>query len=160
MASNAIKQLLETTEWGDLDYMVIDFPPGTSDIQLTITQYLNLSGAIIVTTPQEVALADARKAAFMFNTTAIKVPIIGIAENMSWFTPKQHPDEKYFIFGQGGGEKLAAELNVPLLTQIPLIVEVGIAADKGLSVFSQTEAAAVKAFETLAERVLATVEIQ
>lgn len=159
MAANAIKQLLETTVWGDIDYMVIDFPPGTGDIQLTIAQSLNISGAIVVTTPQEIALADARKAASMFGTLGIEIPVVGVVENMSWFTPKQHPDEKYFIFGQGGGEKLATELKVPLLTQIPLIMEVGVAADKGLSIFSQTEVAAVKALETLAEKVLSAVEV-
>ena len=159
MAANAIKQLLETTVWGDIDYMVIDFPPGTGDIQLTIAQSLNISGAIVVTTPQEIALADARKAASMFGTLGIEIPVVGVVENMSWFTPKQHPDEKYFIFGQGGGERLATELKVPLLTQIPLIMEVGVAADKGLSIFSQTEVAAVKALETLAEKVLSTVEV-
>jgi len=159
MAANAIKQLLETTVWGDIDYMVIDFPPGTGDIQLTIAQSLNISGAIVVTTPQEIALADARKAASMFGTLGIEIPVVGVVENMSWFTPKQHPDEKYFIFGQGGGERLATELKVPLLTQIPLIMEVGVAADKGLSIFSQTEVAAVKALETLAEKVLSAVEV-
>ncbi len=158
MAANAIKQLLETTVWGDIDYMVIDFPPGTGDIQLTIAQSLTLNGAIIVTTPQEIALADARKAASMFGTLGIEVPVIGVVENMSWFTPKQHADEKYYIFGQGGGAKLAAELKVPLLTQIPLIMEVGIAADKGLSIFSQTEVAAVNALEILAEKVLIAVD--
>ncbi|WP_092436153.1 Mrp/NBP35 family ATP-binding protein [Williamwhitmania taraxaci] len=159
MAANSIKQLLETTEWGDIDYMVIDFPPGTGDIQLTIAQSLNLTGAIIVTTPQEIALADARKAASMFVTAGIEVPIIGVVENMSWFTPKQHPTEKYFIFGEGGGAKLATEINSVLLGQVPLVMEVGAAADKGMSVFSQTEKSVVTAFEDLAEKVLSAVEV-
>jgi ATP-binding protein involved in chromosome partitioning len=131
MASNALTQLLENTQWGEIDYMVIDFPPGTSDIQLTTVQKLTLTGALIVTTPQEIALNDARKAASLFNSKDIGVPILGVIENMSWFTPKPHPDEKYFIFGQGGGERLANELDVPLIGQIPLIAEVGEAAEKG-----------------------------
>lgn len=151
MAANAITQLLENTHWGDIDYMVIDFPPGTSDIQLTTVQKLTLSGALLVTTPQEVALNDARKAASLFNNKDLEVPILGVVENMSWFTPKPHPEEKYFIFGQGGGERLAKELGVPLIGQIPLIAEVGEAADKGLSVYSQSNVAAVEAFDKIVE---------
>jgi ATP-binding protein involved in chromosome partitioning len=150
MAANAITQLLENTKWGDIDYMIIDFPPGTSDIQLTTVQKLTLSGALIVTTPQEIALNDARKAASLFNNKDLKVAILGVVENMSWFTPKPHPEERYFIFGQGGGERLAAELGVPLLGQIPLVAEVGEAADKGLSVFSQSEKTPANAFDSLA----------
>ncbi|MDX9848560.1 MAG: Mrp/NBP35 family ATP-binding protein [Tenuifilaceae bacterium] len=150
MAANAITQLLENTQWGNIDFMIIDFPPGTSDIQLTAVQKLTLSGALIVTTPQEIALNDARKAASLFNNKDVKVPILGVVENMSWFTPKPHPDEKYYIFGQGGGERLANELGVPLLGQIPLIAEVGEAADKGLSVFSQSEKVPADTFDSLA----------
>ncbi len=150
MAANAMTQLLENTQWGDTDYMIIDFPPGTSDIQLTTVQKLSITGAIIVTTPQEIALNDARKAASLFNNKDLMVPILGVVENMSWFTPKPHPEEKYFIFGQGGGERLAAELEVPMLGQIPLVAEVGEAADKGLSVFSQSEKEPANAFDSLA----------
>lgn len=150
MAANAITQLLENTQWGNIDFMIIDFPPGTSDIQLTAVQKLTLSGALIVTTPQEIALNDARKAASLFNNKDVKVPILGVVENMSWFTPKPHPDEKYYIFGQGGGERLANELGVPLLGQIPLIAEVGEAADKGLSVFTQSEKVPADTFDSLA----------
>jgi len=149
LASNALTQLLENTQWGEIDYMIIDFPPGTSDIQLTAAQKFTLDGALIVTTPQEVALNDARKAASLFNNKDLTVPIIGIIENMSWFTPKPHPDEKYFIFGQGGGAKLAQELNVPLIGQIPLIAEVGEAADKGLSVYSQGNGEVIEAFDRI-----------
>jgi ATP-binding protein involved in chromosome partitioning len=117
--------------------MIIDFPPGTGDIQLTTVQKLNLAGAIIVTTPQEIALNDVRKAASMFVNKDINVPILGIVENMSWFTPSKHPDEKYFIFGQGGGEKIATEYNSQLIGQIPLVMEVGEAAERGKSIFSQ-----------------------
>jgi ATP-binding protein involved in chromosome partitioning len=105
MAAKAITQLFEDTDWGEIDYMVVDFPPGTGDIQLTTVQKLNIYGAIIVTTPQEIALNDARKAASMFKNDDLSVPILGVVENMSWFTPAKHPDEKYYIFGSDGGEK-------------------------------------------------------
>lgn len=154
MAANAMTQLLENTHWGDIDYMVIDFPPGTSDIQLTTVQKLEIRGAIIVTTPQEIALNDARKAASLFNNKDLKVPILGVVENMSWFTPKPHPEEKYFIFGEGGGQRLANELGVPVLGQIPLIAEVGEAADKGLSVYSQSDKVAVEAFDGIVEAII------
>jgi len=158
MAANAIIQLCENTQWNDLDYIVIDFPPGTGDIQLSLVQKLSLCGAIIVTTPQEIALNDARKAASMFSNPDLNVPIIGVVENMSWFTPIQHPDERYFIFGEGGGQVLASELGVSLLGQIPLVLEVGQAAEKGLSVFSQTNKQAVIAFEHIVEGVMSVVE--
>ncbi|MFP4557082.1 MAG: Mrp/NBP35 family ATP-binding protein [Bacteroidales bacterium] len=154
MASNALTQLLENTQWGETDYMVIDFPPGTSDIQLTTVQKLSITGSLIVTTPQEIALNDARKAASLFNNADLKVPILGVIENMSWFTPKPHPDEKYYIFGQGGGEKLARELNVPLIGQIPLIAEVGEAAEKGLSVFNQEDRIAIDVFDNIVSALL------
>ncbi len=149
MASNALTQLLENTQWGEVDYLVIDFPPGTSDIQLTTVQKLTVTGALIVTTPQEIALNDARKAASLFNNADLKVPILGVIENMSWFTPKPHPLEKYYIFGEGGGQRLAKELNVPLIGQIPLIAEVGEAAEKGLSVFNQENKTATDVFNNI-----------
>lgn len=151
MVANATQQLFENTLWEDIDYLIIDLPPGTGDVQLTVIQKLNLSGAIMVTTPQEIALNDTRKAASMFRNPDLHVPILGIVENMSWFTPAPHPDEKYFIFGQGGGERLAQELQVPLLSQIPLVAELGEAAEKGLSVFAQSNKTLVKAFEGIAE---------
>jgi ATP-binding protein involved in chromosome partitioning len=154
MASNALTQLFENTQWGEVDYMIIDFPPGTGDIQLTTVQKLNLTGAIIVTTPQEVALNDVRKAASMFVNKDINVPILGIVENMSWFTPSKHPDEKYFIFGQGGGEKMASEYNSQLIGQIPLVMEVGEAADHGKSIFSQGNKAVIETFEKIAVRLI------
>jgi ATP-binding protein involved in chromosome partitioning len=154
MASNAISQLIENTLWGDLDYMIIDFPPGTGDIQLTTVQKYDITGAIIVTTPQEIALNDARKAVSLFNTPGVTVPIIGIVENMSWFTPIPHPEEKYFIFGKGGGLLLASETNTPLLGQIPLVAELGEAAEKGLSVYNQPDTAAAKAFDDIVELML------
>ena len=133
--------------------MVVDFPPGTSDIQLTTVQRLNVTGSVIVTTPQEIALNDARKAASLFNNPDVKVPIWGIVENMAWFIPCAHPDEKYYIFGQGGGEVLANELSCKLLCQIPLVAEVGRAAENGLSIFNQNNETVIKAFEKLTEAI-------
>ncbi len=154
MASGALQQLFENTIWGDIDYMVIDFPPGTSDIQLTTVQKLRISGALIVTTPQEIALNDARKAANMFSNKGISVPILGVVENMSWFTPKSHPDEKYYLFGRGGGALLAQELNTRLLAFIPLVAEVGEAADKGINVFAQNLMAIGEIFEQIADSII------
>ena len=154
MAANAITQLFENTQWGEMDYMIIDFPPGTGDIQLTIVQKIKLTGAIIVTTPQEIALNDARKAASMFTNPDLKVPILGIIENMSWFIPKKHPEEKYYIFGQGGGTILASEINSTLLGQIPLVAEVGEAAEKGLSIYNQTDKTVILAFENIIENLV------
>jgi ATP-binding protein involved in chromosome partitioning len=153
MVSNATQQLFQNTQWEDIDFLIVDFPPGTGDIQLTAIQKLDISGALIVTTPQEIAINDARKAASMFNNPDLKVPILGVIENMSWFTPAAHPDEQYFIFGQGGGKTLADELNVPLLGQIPLVAELGVAAENGLSVFGQTNKTLIDAFEAISERI-------
>lgn len=158
MAGKAVTQLLGDTQWGEIDYMIIDFPPGTSDIQLTTVQKLNISGAVIVTTPQEISLNDARKAASMFNNPDLSVPILGVIENMSWFTPEKHPEELYYIFGKGGGLRLAKEFNTELLGQIPLVMEVGEAADKGLNVFSQKNRPVVNAFEQIAESIIAKTE--
>ncbi|MFH2143533.1 MAG: Mrp/NBP35 family ATP-binding protein [Bacteroidota bacterium] len=154
MAANAISQLFENTQWGNIDFMIIDFPPGTGDIQLTTVQKLNLSGAIIVTTPQEISLNDARKAASMFTNPDLEVPILGIIENMSWFTPDKHPDEQYFIFGENGGQKIASEFKTQLLGQIPLVMEVGEAAEKGKSVFNQSNKTVINAFEKIADNLL------
>jgi len=158
MAAKVLTQLLGDTQWSEIDYMIIDFPPGTSDIQLTAVQKLNIAGAIIVTTPQEISLNDARKAASMFNNPDLKVPILGVIENMSWFTPEKHPDENYYLFGKGGGLKLAKEFNTELLGQVPLVLEVGEAADKGLSVFSQKNATVITAFEKITETIIAKTE--
>ena len=154
MVANAVTQLFENTKWGEIDFMIVDFPPGTGDIQLTTVQKMKVHGAIIVTTPQEIALNDARKAASMFANSDINVPILGIIENMSWFTPKLHPDEKYFIFGQGGGARIAAEFGTKLIGQIPLVAELGEAAEKGLSVFSQSDHSVVTAFEKIIEQLI------
>jgi len=158
MAGKALLQLLENTQWGDIDYMVIDFPPGTSDIQITTAQSLNIAGAIIVTTPQDIALNDARKAAAMFTNADVNIPIIGVIENMSWFTPLNHPDESYYLFGKGGGLKLADEFNTELLGKIPLVTGVGEAAEKGLSIFSQGNKQVIEAFEKITELLIEKVE--
>ncbi|MFW5793289.1 MAG: Mrp/NBP35 family ATP-binding protein [Bacteroidota bacterium] len=154
MAANAITQLFENTLWGETDVMIIDFPPGTGDIQLTTVQKLNLFGALIVTTPQEISLNDARKAASMFLNPGLKVPLLGVIENMSWFTPKPHPEEKYYLFGKDGGKKLAEEYDTDLLGQIPLVAEVGEDAEKGLSSFSNDNETIAKVFQDIANKLL------
>lgn len=121
MASNALRQLIEEADWGELDYFLIDMPPGTSDIHLTLVQTLAMTGVVVVSTPQQVALADARKGIAMFTGDNVNVPILGLVENMAWFTPEKHPDECYYIFGREGGVELARELHVRLLAQIPIV---------------------------------------
>lgn len=132
MACNALKQLISDANWGDLDYFILDTPPGTSDIHLTLIQMLNISGAIIVSTPQQVALADARKGINMYMNDKVNVPILGLVENMAWFTPAELPDNKYYIFGKDGCKHLAEELHVPLLAQIPLIQSICEDGDNGI----------------------------
>ena len=131
LASNALKQLIQDANWGELDYFLIDLPPGTSDIHLTLVQTLQLTGAIVVTTPQPVALADARKGIDMFRNEKVNVPVLGVVENMSWFTPAELPQNRYYIFGEDGGKLLAEEFNVPLLGQIPLVQSIRETSDKG-----------------------------
>jgi len=157
MASNALKQLIGEADWGELDYFIIDMPPGTSDIHLTLVQTLAITGAIVVTTPQQVALADARKGISMFMGEQVGVPVLGIVENMSWFTPAAHPDEKYFIFGHDGGKQLAETLQVELLAQIPLVAGICHSSDNGTpAVLENTVSGA--AFAQLAERVTQAVD--
>lgn len=136
MVSSALRQFVSDCAWGELDYLIIDLPPGTGDVHLTLVQTVPVTGAIVVTTPQEVAIADARKAAAMFNMPNINVPIIGVVENMAWFTPEELPDNKYFIFGKGGGQALADELQIPLLGQIPLIQGIREGGDSGIPAFN------------------------
>lgn len=131
MASNALRQLIEEADWGDLDYFVIDMPPGTSDIHLTLVQTLPITGVVIVSTPQQVALADARKGIAMFTGDKVNVPILGLVENMAWFTPEKHTDERYYLFGREGAAKLAEELGVRLLAQIPLVQGICDGGDEG-----------------------------
>lgn len=157
MASNALKQLIGEANWGELDYFVIDMPPGTSDIHLTLVQTLGITGAIVVTTPQEVALADARKGISMFQSDAVNVPILGLVENMAWFTPAAHPDEKYYIFGKEGGLRLAEKLGVELLGQIPLVAGICKGGDDGVPVVLQNTVSGA-AFMSLADRVIEAVD--
>lgn len=131
MASNALKQLISDAWWGELDYFIIDMPPGTSDIHLTLVQTLPITGVVVISTPQEVALADARKGIAMFQSDKVNVPILGLVENMAWFTPAPHPEERYYIFGNGGGVRLAEKLGVKLLAQIPLVADICSDADLG-----------------------------
>ncbi|MCQ2341370.1 MAG: Mrp/NBP35 family ATP-binding protein [Paludibacteraceae bacterium] len=154
MASNAIKQLIQDGHWGELDYMLIDLPPGTSDIHLTLISTLQLTGAIVVTTPQEVALVDARKGVDMFQNEKINVPVLGIVENMSWFTPAELPENKYYLFGQDGGKHLAEELQVPLLGQIPLVQSIREAGDAGLPIAMQEGHPAARVFDEIAEKMV------
>ncbi len=157
MASNALRQLITDADWGALDYFVIDMPPGTSDIHLTLVQTLPITGAIVVSTPQEIALADARKAIAMFRTPKIDVPLLGIVENMAWFTPAPHPEERYYIFGNGGAARLAEELDTPLLSQLPLIADVGTHNDSGTPI-AAGDTLAAQYFTHLAHEVIDAVD--
>jgi len=149
MASNAIKQLIDDAHWGELDYFLIDLPPGTSDIHLTLISSIQLTGVIVVTTPQPVALVDARKGVEMFRNEKVNVPILGLIENMAWFTPAELPDHKYYIFGQDGGKQLAEELNIPLLGQIPLVQSIREGGDEGTPIVLQVGHPAAEAFEKI-----------
>jgi ATP-binding protein involved in chromosome partitioning len=155
MASNALKQLLNETDWGVLDYLVIDLPPGTGDIHLTLAQEIPVTGIAVVTTPQEVALADARKAISMFNTEKIRIPILGFVENMSYFTPAELPENKYYIFGREGGKRLAADSGLPLLGEIPLVQSICDSGDKGTPVVLDDDSPVTEAFMKLAKNVAA-----
>lgn len=164
MASNALKQLITDAWWGDLDYFLIDMPPGTSDIHLTLIQTLDMSGVVVVTTPQEVAVADARKGIEMFQNEKVGVPVLGVVENMAWFTPAPHPDERYYVFGVGGGVRLAEETGVDLLGRIPLVMEIMQNADSGTPASLTLVAAATggavsqnpesEAFSDLADKII------
>lgn len=163
MASNALRQLITDALWEELDYFLIDMPPGTSDIHLTLVQTLPITGVVVVSTPQEVALADARKGIAMFTDSKVNVPILGLVENMAWFTPAQHPDERYYIFGEGGAVKLAEDSGVGLLAQIPLVMDIRSHADDGAPVALElqknpaTDNKEAQAFGTLADNVVAAV---
>lgn len=154
MASNALKQLIGDAAWGDLDYFILDTPPGTSDIHLTLVQTLPITGAVIVSTPQQVALADARKGINMYQNEKVNVPILGLVENMSWFTPAQHPDERYYIFGQEGVKALAEEMQVPLLGQIPVVQDICQSGDEGTPAALDPQSVTGHAFMQLAARVV------
>ncbi|MBD8040691.1 Mrp/NBP35 family ATP-binding protein [Phocaeicola sp. Sa1CVN1] len=158
MASNALKQLVGDADWGDLDYFVLDTPPGTSDIHLTLLQTLAITGAVIVSTPQEVALADARKGINMYMNDKVNVPILGLVENMSWFTPAELPENKYYLFGKEGTRRLAEELHVPLLGQIPIVQSICEHGDEGTPVALDDDSVTGQAFLELARNVVAQTE--
>ena len=151
MASNAIKQLIQDANWGELDFFLIDLPPGTSDIHLTLVQHLHLTGAIVVTTPQPVALVDARKGVDMFMNEKINVPVLGLIENMAWFTPAELPNNRYYIFGKDGGKLLAEELNIPLLGQVPLVQSIREGGDEGTPIALQDGHPAAQMFEDICQ---------
>ena len=158
MASNALKQLVGDANWGELDYFVLDTPPGTSDIHLTLLQTLAITGAVIVSTPQQVALADARKGIDMYMNDKVNVPILGLVENMAWFTPAELPENKYYIFGKEGTKQLAEEMNVPLLGQIPLVQSICESGDKGTPVALDEQTITGRAFLQLAAAVVRQVD--
>jgi ATP-binding protein involved in chromosome partitioning len=161
MASSALKQFITEVEWGELDYLLLDLPPGTSDIHLTLVQTVPVTGAIIVTTPQAVALLDAQKGLQMFRQPQINVPVLGIVENMAWFTPAELPNNKYFIFGEGGGQRLADKHQVPLLGQLPLIQAVREAGDQGHpAVLADVTSPEAGTFRELAESLARQVSIR
>ena len=154
MASNAIKQLILDAYWGELDYFLIDLPPGTSDIHLSLVQHLQLTGAIVVTTPQPVALVDARKGVDMFQNEKINVPVLGLVENMAWFTPAELPNNRYYIFGKDGGKELAEELNIPLLGQVPLVQSIREGGDEGMPIAMQDGHPAAQMFAAICNTLL------
>lgn len=158
MASNALKQLVGDALWGDLDYFILDTPPGTSDIHLTLLQTLAITGAIIVSTPQQVALADARKGINMYLNDKVDVPILGLVENMAWFTPAELPENRYYIFGKEGCKQLSEQLNVPLLGQIPLVQSICENGDNGTPAALDENSITGQAFIELARRVVEETE--
>jgi len=160
MASKALRQLIFDTDWGEIDYLLLDLPPGTGDIHLTIVQVLPVTGAVVVTTPQQVAVSDARKGAEMFRSAAINVPILGVIENMAYFIPEDAPDKKYFIFGENGGQKLATSLEAPLLGQIPIREGIAENSDSGHPVALYKETVMGSDFHLLAESLAQQVAIR
>lgn len=157
MASNALKQLIADADWGELDYLILDTPPGTSDIHLTLLQTLAITGAVIVSTPQQVALADARKGIDMYRNEKVNVPILGLVENMAWFTPAELPTNRYYIFGKEGCKQLAEEMQVPLLAQIPLVQGICDSGDLGTPAALNSDSSTGIAFINLAQAVVTVV---
>ena len=159
MVSTAVKQLFNDADWGELDYLVVDLPPGTGDIHITVAQGFPITGAVIVTTPQNVALADARKGVGMFLMDSIKIPLLGVVENMSYFSPAELPDNKYYIFGKNGGRALAKQFDTPFLGEIPLVKSISDAGDAGKPVILEEDNVMGSAFMEIAERVAQQVAI-
>jgi ATP-binding protein involved in chromosome partitioning len=160
MASSAIKQFITDVFWGDLDYLVVDMPPGTGDIHLTLMQTVPVTGAVIVTTPQDVALADAKKGIAMFGQAQLNVPVIGLVENMSYFIPAELPNNKYYIFGKEGGKRLADEYDLPFLGQIPLVQSIREGGDIGVPLMMGDDEITKKAFEEVAAHVVRSVSMR
>lgn len=160
MASSAIRQFVTDVFWEDLDYLVIDMPPGTGDIHLTLVQTVPVTGAVIVTTPQEVALADAKKAIAMFGQAQIKVPIIGLVENMAWFTPAELPNNRYYIFGKEGGRKMADQYEIPFLGEIPLVQSIREGGDEGVPVMLSNDEISKKAFAEFAGNAVRSISMR
>ena len=156
MASGALKQLATETWWGEIDYLVVDMPPGTGDVQLTLAQTLPVTGAIIVSTPQQVALADVVRGVELFRNPGIDIPVLGFVENMAYFTPAELPNNKYYIFGKEGCKKLAQEMNIPLLGEIPLVQSIAESGDNGkpVALWSDAETPESKAFMQVAENTI------
>lgn len=159
MASNAIKQLFNDADWGELDYLLVDLPPGTGDIHITISQSFPIAGAVIVTTPQQVALADTRKGLMMFGMQGINIPVLGVIENMAYFTPEELPDNKYYIFGKDGGKELAQRFEVPFLGEIPLVQSITVAGDKGTPIALQTNHPQAISFKEIAGKIAQQISI-
>lgn len=159
MASSALTQFIGDCKWGELDYLLIDLPPGTSDIHLSLVQAVSVTGAIVVSTPQKVALADTKKGMSMFTQKQIDVPILGIIENMAYFTPEELPENKYYIFGQGGAKTLSEDKNIPFLGEIPLVQSIREGGDNGIPVVLNSDVVA-KAFKTVAEELARQVAIR
>jgi ATP-binding protein involved in chromosome partitioning len=160
MASSAIRQFVTDVHWGELDYLVVDMPPGTGDIHLTLMQTVPVTGSVIVTTPQEVALADAKKGIAMFGQAQLNVPVIGLVENMSYFIPAELPDHKYYIFGKEGGKRLAAEYDLPFLGQIPLVQSIREGGDAGIPIMVSNDEITKKAFNDFAAHVIRSVSMR
>ncbi|MBS1650399.1 MAG: Mrp/NBP35 family ATP-binding protein [Bacteroidetes bacterium] len=160
MASKALSQLFYDTVWGELDYLIVDLPPGTGDIQITLCSQIPLTGAVVVCTPQAVAISDARKGISLFQLEQIKVPVLGLVENMAWFTPEELPDNKYYIFGKDGIKHLSEELNIPLVAQIPLVQSVREAADAGNPAVLQQTTEQALTFIEMAQNVAQQIAIQ
>jgi ATP-binding protein involved in chromosome partitioning len=159
MASKALEQLFKDADWGELDILLVDLPPGTGDIHLSLVQAVPLTGAIIVSTPQAVALADARKGVGLFRLPSVNVPLLGIVENMAWFTPEELPENKYYIFGKGGARSLAEELKVPFLGEVPLVQSIRESGDVGRPAVLQGDTVAGQAFDDLCTAVMHRLEI-